>query len=125
MSENQKYWLVGANWSGEDQANAFFRRGYWELGWGDNDQPGMASSRDAMKPGDRVAIKSMLGQGSSNILIKALGIIKEVGDDKRIYIDWKVTDLSREVQSHGCYSSIHGPYSLESDGDWIRKVFLL
>ena len=62
------YWLVGANWGGDDQADAFFRRGYWELGWDDSDQPSMAQKRDNIKPNDRIAVKSMRGKGASTIL---------------------------------------------------------
>jgi hypothetical protein len=117
------YWLVGANWGGDDQAEAFYRRGYWELGWSDEQQPGMAHRRNGMRPHDRIAVKSMLGHGSSNISIRALGIVKEVGEDKRVYIEWHVTGLNREVPSRGCYSSIHGPYTADRDADWLGKVF--
>ena len=125
MSNAQNYWLVGANWGGDDQADAFYRRGYWELGWDDSSQPGMAQARDTIRPGDRIAIKSMRGQGASTITIKGLGIVKEVAD-KRVYIDWKITGMSREVPSKGCFSSIHGPYSLSGpDAAWVREVFRL
>ena len=86
------YWVVGATWGGhEDQSDKFIRRGYWFLGWSDKDQPAQANRRDQMKRGDRIAIKKMLGQGSSEIAIRALGVIKEIDqDDKRIYVDWLV-----------------------------------
>ena len=38
-----KYYLVGANWSGEKLNEDFFRRGYWEMGWDDSDQPAFAN----------------------------------------------------------------------------------
>ena len=117
------YWLVGAFWE-EDQADAFFRREYWELGWSDQDQPAMAKQRDAMRPGDRIAVKAMRGRGKKTITIKALGIVKEVAG-KRVYIDWKITGLSREVPAHGCFATIHGPYSVAEEGEWLGKVFRL
>jgi len=125
MNEHLHYWLVGANWSGDDQADAFYRRGYWELGWNDNDQPGMAQMRDSIQEKDRIAIKAMRGQGAKTITIKALGIVKEVVD-KRVYITWLITDLNREVSAKGCFSAIHGPYDFSGkDENWIREVFCL
>jgi hypothetical protein len=125
MSREHSYWLVGANWSGDDQADAFFRRGYWELGWSDEDQPGMAKMRDSIQNEDRIAIKAMQGQGAKTILIKALGIVKEVAN-KRVYINWLVTDINREVPAKGCFSSIHGSFKLsDKDAMWTREVFCL
>jgi hypothetical protein len=64
----------------------------------------------------------MLGKGSPNIEIRALGVVKEIDeDDKRIYIDWLVRDVNRTVPSRGCFASIHGPF-LEND-DWAKEVF--
>ena len=125
MSRQTKYWLVGANWSGDDQAEAFFRRGYWEFDWDDDDQPKMAKLRDSISVGDRIAIKSMRGKGSDCITIKGLGVVKEVAD-KRVYINWLITDISRKVFAKGCFATIHGPYSLSGkDADWVREVFCL
>ncbi len=125
MAMNPRYWLVGAYWEGDDQSDAFFRRGYWELGWSDEQQPGMAQQRDSIRAGDRIAVKSMLGQGSPNIAIRGLGIVKEVGEDKRVYINWLVTDLNRIVPSGGCYKAIHGPYTVEENTEWLGEVFRL
>ena len=120
-----QYWVVGAMWGGQDdQSEKFVRRGYWYLGWSDDDQPDQANLRDQMKPGDRIAIKRMLGQGSPNISIRALGVIKEIDDeDKRVYVDWFVKGLEREVPSKGAYKSIHGPYA--ADDPWVKEVFYL
>ena len=87
------YWVVGAMWGGqEDQSEKFIRRGYWFLGWDEADQPAQAILRDQIKPGDRIAIKRMLGQGSKYIAIRALGEVKEIDEeDKRVYVDWIVT----------------------------------
>jgi hypothetical protein len=119
------YWVVGAMWEGKkekDQSEKFIRRGYWFLGYTEKEQPAQTKLRDQMKPGDRIAIKKMLGQGSPNIEIRALGVIKEIDDkDKRVYVDWFVKDLEREVPSKGAYDSIHGPYT--ADDHWVQKVF--
>ena len=118
-----EYWVVGAAWGGrDDQTNVFLRRGYWYLGWSDSEQPQMAKKRDQIVPGDRIAIKQMLGQGSPNIKIKAIGVVKEIDpSDKRVYVDWLLSDLNREVPGHGCFAAIHGPFA-END-DWVKEVF--
>lgn len=119
------YWVVGAMWGGqEDQYEIFIRRGYWFLGWSDEQQPAQAALRDKIQPGDRIAIKRMLGQGSKNIEIRALGTVKEIDPhDKRVYIHWVVSGLQRQVPAGGCFASIHSAGPAESD--WARSVFQL
>ena len=66
----------------------------------------------------------MLGQGSPNIEIRALGTVKEIDpDDKRVYIHWAVSGLQRQVPSKGRFASIHGPFP--ADEEWTRMVFQL
>lgn len=122
MKKDHNYWLVGANWSGDDQAEAFYRRGYWEIGYSDEEKPEFAAKRDRIEPGDRLAVKAMRGRGADTITIKALGVVKEVHDGK-VYIDWLLTDLDREVESKGCFQTIHGPYGVEREPEWVKDVF--
>lgn len=119
------YWLVGAMYGGSnDQVPKFILRGYWVLGWKDADQPDQAERRDQIQIGDRIAIKRMMGQGSSDIRILALGVVTDVDeDDKRIYVNWVANDLDRVVESRGCFKSIHGPF--DADDGWTREVFRL
>jgi len=119
------YWVVGAMWGGqEDQSEAFIRRGYWFLGWKDIEQPAQAARRDQIKPGDRIAIKRMLGPGATEIEIRAIGVVKEIDeDDKRVYVHWAAKDIDRRVASRGCFQSIHGPF--DADDEWARHVFQL
>jgi len=118
-----QFWVVGAMWDGhEDQSELFLRRGFWFLGWDDKDQPDQARRRDQIQAGDRIAIKRMLGQGSPDIEIRAIGIVKEIdSSDKRVYVDWILRDMKRIVPSKGCYKSIHGPFS--PDDAWTNEVF--
>lgn len=120
-----KYWVVGAMYGGNnDQAPKFIRRGYWVLGWGDDDQPDQAKRRDQIGVGDRIAIKRMMGKGATEIRITALGVVKEVDEeDKRVYVTWIADDLNRVVESRGYFQSIHGP--LEADDPWVKEVFRL
>lgn len=117
-----QYYLVGANWGGEKQNDDFYRRGYWEMGYTDAEQPRFAEMRDAMRPGDRIAIKSMDGQGATTITIHALGIVKEVFQG-RVYIDWLLTGMERHVPSRGCLQTIHGPY--RQNDPWVHEVFCI
>ncbi len=123
------YWLVGAMWGGgDDQAPKFIRRGYWQLGWKDEDKPHMTRRRNEIEPGDRIAIKRMMGQGSSTIRITALGIVTEVDpEDGRVYIRWVSDNLDRVVDGHGCFGTIHGPFPSDdrSDDSWTKEVFQL
>ncbi len=120
-----QYWVVGATWGGQDdQSPTFIRRGYWFLGWSDEEAPDQAHRRDQIRAGDRIAIKRMMGKGSQKIRITALGIVAEVDEeDDRIYVNWVVKALDRQVESKGCFKSIHGPYA--GDDPWIKEVFLL
>jgi hypothetical protein len=117
------YWVVGAMWGGhDDQSDKFIRRGYWYLGYKGDDQPDQQKRRDQVRPGDRIAIKRMLGRGSPDIEIRALGVVREIDeDDKRIYIDWLVRDVKRQVPGNGCFASIHGPFT--EDESWTTEVF--
>lgn len=123
MTEKQ-YWVVGASWSGrEDQAPAFVRRGHWFLGYEDDEAPDQAQRRDQIRTGDRIAIKKMMGQGASRVRVTAIGIVKEVDDEKCVYVDWILTDLDRVVDARGCFKSVHGPF--EAPDPWTREVFQL
>ncbi len=118
------YWIVGAMWGEDDQEEKFIRRGYWLLGWKDEEQPAQAALRNKIKSGDRIAIKRMLGRGSSDIEIRALGIVQEVDEeDNRIYVNWLIKGLRRKVPSKGAYKSIHGPYTV--DDPWVKEAFLI
>lgn len=118
----QNYWIVGANWSGHDQKEKFYKLGFWEMGWRDDEQPNQAEKRDEIKENDRIAIKTMDGQGRDTITIHAIGIVKG-NDDKKIHIDWLVKNMNRQVYSKGCFSTIHGPFKFADD--WTKEVFCL
>ena len=120
------YYVVGANWSGEKKYKDFYLHGYWEMGYADKEKPKLAKVRDGIRPGNRIAIKSMDGQGASTISIHALGIVKKVADGC-VEVDWVVTELDRHVDSHGCFSTIRGPFTLSEDENkaWIQSVFCI
>jgi hypothetical protein len=111
-----------------DQAPRFIRHGFWTLGWTEHqteqEAPDQVQRRDQIQIGDRIAIKRMMGKGSSEIRITALGIVTDVDpQDKRVYVCWAATDLNRVVDSRGCFKSIHGPFTEEDP--WVKEVFRL
>ena len=123
-----QYWLVGAMWGGTDDAlSMFIKRGYWYC-WDPKINPDIPDVVKFCFPkilaGDRLAVKKMLGQGSPSIEIRALGIVKDVDySEWRVYVDWLVTDLNRQVPIKNHMGSIHGP--LSAADEYTRLVFQL
>ncbi len=67
------YWVVGATVSYQDMADDFITRGFW---FGDRED--VQSTINQIAAGDRLAIKSMPGQGATRVSIKAVGIVTDV-----------------------------------------------
>ncbi len=126
-TETHNYWVTGASWCGtEHQDERFTDQRFWMLGWEEGTQMEKASQ---IKIGDRIAIKRMKGKGQTGIRIMHIGIVKGVIlDTSRVIctVDWCATNLNRNIEeSKGCFKAIHGPYTMETDGNWIREVFCL
>ena len=100
-------WFVGASYGGtDDQTERFIRNGIWENGYDDRYLDVVRS----MEPGDRIAIKSTYvrsnpdglpfdnrGHNVSVMAIKATGVITaNVGDGRRVRVDWTRVDPARE-----------------------------
>ncbi len=120
------YWIVDATIENgqSDQADMFIRRGYWHLGLRDESRPLQAKLRDKIKPGDGIAIKKMLGQGSPYSVIRALGVVKEVDkQDKKIYINWLELKKGKEIPSGIAGKSINGPFTENSSV--VNEVFYI
>lgn len=70
----------------------------------------------------------MLGNGSSEMTILAIGIVKDIDlDEWRVYVDWVVPNINnRIVPLKNCMASIHGPFIKESEYElWINQIFSL
>lgn len=130
------YWVVGAMWGGSDDVlDTFIERGYWycwetsENSSADSDSGNsVATQRERftqIKKGDRIAVKKMLGRGSTEIEIRALGIVKDVDQEEwRAYVEWLTTkEFSRKVPIKGCAASVHGPFQYSEP--WVREVFCI
>lgn len=94
------------------------------LGYEDGPQVKLAKR---MKPGDRIAIKKMMGQGKRTIRITHVGIIRGVITDASnvvCSVNWVARDLDRQVKAkgRGSFQSVLGPLSHDS---WVEKVFCL
>jgi hypothetical protein len=130
---SRQYFVVGASYDGEDQTPIFLSRGIWEIGYARNQQPAQYAIVDKMKPGDRIAIKRMVGgQGNNNkIKILAIGVISDMDYDRGIaFVRWAHPEYQgkRTVDIHGCLRTVHGPYKInQSDDtrDWLNEIFRL
>jgi hypothetical protein len=133
MEKQVNYWVVGATFNNNtlNMLDEFILRGYWYLGWSQEDSDNMRVKEfldrsHQIKINDRIAIKQLLGQGSSDILIHAIGIVKDVDMEETgqiIYVNWLLTNIERKVPSHGCFGSIYGPFRIEDE--WTNKVFCI
>lgn len=93
------YWVVGADWSGEDKTAEFLENGNWENGY-ENKFIDLVKS---VKVGDQIAIKAIYGQKHnlpfknykcyvSCMKIKAIGeVIENLGDGRHLKINWEKT----------------------------------
>ena len=95
-------WFVGASRGGtEDMTDELVREGIWRYWPGPKGNSPFEDKIRAMKPGDRIAIKSAYvrkhdlpfdnrGNSVSVMAIKAIGEITEnLGDGLRVRVDWK------------------------------------
>ena len=105
--EDRPFWFVGASYGGtDDQTERFIRDGAWDAFVHSDSSPydGLVRS---MLPGDRIAIKATFtrkdnlpfdyyGKIASCMSIKAVGTItKNLGDGRRIEVDWTPVDPPR------------------------------
>jgi len=111
----------------DDKLDELIRRGCWYCWdpWYNMKIPAEVENRfPQVQVGDRIAVKRMLGQGATEIEIRALGIVTDVDQEEwRIYVRWVMNNLNRRVSLHGCAGSIHGPF--EASDSWVREIFQL
>ena len=119
------HWFVGAVWDDtEDQTPRFLEEGLWENGYEDR----YLDDVRAMRPGDRIAIKSAYtrkaglpfdnrGESVSVMSIKATGTItKNLGDGRTVRVDWSNReDPPREWYFATYRKAVH---RVTAGGDW-------
>ncbi|MFD1949860.1 hypothetical protein ACFSGX_03635 [Sphingomonas arantia] len=115
------YWVVGATVSDQDMSDDFITRGFW---FGDRD-----SAQDVIANivvGDRLAIKSMLGQGSKEVWIKAIGVVTNCNTFnampfKFFYVNWiDVRAENRRSPFHNFSNTIR---NLDSQHELVKEIF--
>lgn len=102
--DGTQYWFVGALWGNDDQSTRFVQEGIWQNGYEEK----FADSVHAMKPGDRIAIKSSFARkhhlpfdnkhlSISGMKIKAVGTItRNHGDGRTVDVEWEPVGQVRE-----------------------------
>lgn len=103
--ESESYWFVGASYGGtNDQTDRFVEQGIWENGYQDK----YLESVKAIRPGDRIAIKSSFtrkhnlpfdnrGHSVSVMAIKAIGtVVENLRDGRNLRVEWQRVDPPRE-----------------------------
>ena len=127
-----KYWIVGASMkSGTNNVDEkFVKNGFWALGYSKDGNEQQYAKAQEIQVNDRIAIKRRCGQGSPNIKILHIGIvkgvIKEFSDQVICNVDWLVINKDIEVESKGCYKTVHGPYFKDGEHQqWIEEIFSL
>jgi len=132
MGLNNNYWVVGASWDGTDHKDGeFIENKIWVLGYKENESKHQYQKAQKIKKNDRIAIKRMMGKGSSEIKILHVGIVEGVVDYGNLVIcvvNWLVTNKNISVESRGCFASIHGPYQMNGDTgnkNWLDSIFSL
>ncbi len=117
------YWVVGATVSGQNMSDDFLQKGIWFA-----DREDVQERIDRIQKGDRLAIKSLLGQGATQVLIKALGIVTDIRSFaatpfKFFYVDWlDIRDENRRVPFHGFGATLH---PVLEDSEIARLIFHL
>ena len=103
------YWVVGATVSDQDMSADFITRGFW---FGDREDA--QDTINQIAPGDRIAIKSMLGRGATEVLVKAIGLVTHAQQFNAIqnfrffYVDWlDLRTENRRVPFSGFGRTIH------------------
>ena len=153
MSNQSKYWVVGAKWGGQEETlDTFLQRGYWYCHPTEPENKSLCGNsieaqRDRfrqIKAGDRIAVKRMNGDEAR---VLAIGIAKADADEQewRVYVDWIALAVdakveleqknyfapsmhmfpARSVPLQGLTASIHGPYELGRNDKFIQSIFHL
>lgn len=103
-----QYWVVGAMWGGKDDVlPQFIKRGYWYCWDTNTTAPDNNEQRNSIsvqqqrfrkiEPGDRIAVKKMLGRGSAEMSILAISVVKDVDvSEWRAYVNWVEIGPSKE-----------------------------
>jgi hypothetical protein len=99
---NTTFYLAGAFWNGEDQAERFFDKNIWEKGHEDESYSNIIRS---IKKDDIILLKSAFSLNSESILrVKGIGVVTEsTRDGASVKVEWKIKDLNLDIPILGKY----------------------
>lgn len=125
----RQFWFAGAAWGEGDQTERFLKEGVWQNGYEEK----FSDLVRAMRPGDRIAIKSSFVRKHnlpfdagrkmvSCMRIKAIGMITEnLGDGKTVKVDWTPVDPPRDWFLYTYRTTLH---KADPDEDYPRRLIL-
>lgn len=96
-----KFYLVGANWSGEDKVEEFIREGFWQTGYEER----FNSLINNISINSILIIKSTYATRETGYLrVKAIGVVVEnPNDGTSLKVDWKIAGLSIDIEELSSY----------------------
>lgn len=117
-----QYWVIEAEWGEKKELkDKILSRGYWYLGENQNISELFDEKKDVMQKGDKIAVKDNTVKDENNSKLKAIGIIKEIDEDKRIIsVEWLLEEVKRETFGQGEFKSLEGPFFEKED--WVKKL---
>ena len=108
------YWMLGADWDGDDQTQKFIEQGIWQNGYTDK----FLDTVKKVKVGDKVAIKTVYVQKNnlpfnnygcdvSCMKIKVIGEVTEnMGDGRTLKVTWEPLSQERMVYLYTYWHTI-------------------
>ncbi|GLB51065.1 hypothetical protein NBRC110019_01040 [Neptunitalea chrysea] len=119
LKNSIKFYIVGTIWDRGEMADAFYKEGYWENGYGSSNEK-FATIVDNVKPGDFLVHKSTYAKKGDSILrIKGFGVVTQnPKNGTKLEVDWLVKDIQFDVSGLGHYRETIQEASL----DHVNKI---
>lgn len=119
---NEKIWLVGANWEGFNKYPEFIENNKWINGY---DSGSDFQRAEKMSIGDYIIIKTAYFTGEGNKIptleIKAIGKIKSIKVvGKEVEVEWLIKDLSKKIIGENFRATVH---DISQKKDLVNKIF--
>jgi 5-methylcytosine-specific restriction protein B len=117
--EQINYYVVGANWEGEDQTTSFVENSTWQNGYDGK----FTEETNAIQAGSRIAIKAVhtVEKIRSVMTIKAIGTVTvNQGDGRNLDVEWEKDFKRFQVDfSGGYWQTVHQV----KNEDHIKAIF--
>ena len=119
----EQYWVIEAKWGNPkgDINDKILSRGYWYLNYTESIKTLFENEKMIMQSGDKIAVKECSNDSENNPKIKAIGIIKEIDESKKVIcVDWILEEVKRENFGQGECNSLQGPFFEKED--WVKHL---